>query len=137
MKTHQEHRRTTGKPSLFTVKPLSLQQRRDQLKRFTSSTQRSPIPPQPQPKMMSARRNPVIATGIIGATLASIGYFVAEVGEHAPVGGELPKQKDRLREEGAQGETVRAGKETPQEAVNDVGLERHGGDKGMKEVKAK
>ena len=86
---------------------------------------------------MSARRNPILATTIIGATLASIGYFVAEVGEHTPIGGDLPKQKDRLREEGAQGETVRAGKESPEEAVKDVGLTRRGGDKGMREVNAK
>lgn len=78
-------------------------------------------------------RNPnLVGSLAIAGIMLSAGYFIAEAGASHPVGIDIPKQREHLRREGAQGEAVRAGKESPQQAVKDVDVETHGGDKGMR-----
>ena len=76
----------------------------------------------------------MIALTAVGSTLAAVGFFTAEYGMSHPIGEHIPDTKDKLREEGAQGEVVKAGKEPPEKAVEDVSFETKGGDKGFKVV---
>lgn len=78
-------------------------------------------------------RNPnLVGSLAVAGVILSAGYFIAEAGASHPVGAKIPQQRLDLRREGAQAEAVRSGKETPQQAVKDVDVETHGGDKGMR-----
>ena len=79
-------------------------------------------------------RNPVLAIGAIGGLIAALGYMVAEGAASHPIGASIPDKKTELREEGAQSETVKAGKMPPEEAAQKITFKTKGGDKGLKEI---
>lgn len=69
---------------------------------------------------------------VVGSAMLALGYAVAEYASAHPIGEEIPVKREELRKEGAQAESVRSGKKTPEEAVDSVDVQIKGGDKGLK-----
>ena len=77
---------------------------------------------------MSGIRAPIaIGTAILGAC-----YAVAQYASAHPVGLNIPVEKEVTRNQGAQGEAVKAGVAKPEEVAEKLTVERKGGDKGLR-----
>lgn len=67
---------------------------------------------------------------IAGAMLGA-GFFVAEYAMAHPIGENIPVERQVARDQGAQGEAVKAGAKS-EEVAGKLTVETKGGDKGLK-----